>query len=158
MKISLSATILRFFSLIFPLLAYFSVVLSQFHSAMLDRILIFTPSRLLAEQTRTALDGLGAELVTVALWSELEEELRQRGAVLALLLSPLRGVMLAERVASLRSLSPRLELFTLWWDDSLEGAVERLLCGVNQIYTLPCSAERLRRHVTSVLQKHRGCA
>lgn len=157
MKISVPTNKPLFFFAQGRFLAYFSVVLSQFQY-MLDRILIFTSSPLLAEQTLRALDGLGAELVAVSRWCELEEELQRRGAVLALLLSPLKGAPLAARIASLRSLSPRIELFALWWDDTAEGAVERLLCGVNQIYSLPCSAERLRRHVTSVLQKRRGCA
>lgn len=154
MKISVPANKPLFFFTQERFLAYFSVVHSQ-HWRMLDRILIFTTSPLLAEQTLRALDGLGAELVAVSRWCELEEELRRQGAVLALILSPLKGEPLALRVASLRSLSPRIELFALWWDDTAEGAVERLLCGVNQIYSLPCSAQRLRRHVSSVLQRRR---
>ena len=125
---------------------------------MVDRILILVSIGWLREELLLALRGLGAEVVAVEAWRELEEELRLRGAVLALLLSPLCGEELACRVASLRSLSPRLQLFHLWWDDSERGAVDRLLCGINQIYTLPCSVDRLRRRVTSVLQKRRGCA
>ena len=126
--------------------------------SMVDRILILAPVRWLHEESLSALEGLGAELVAVDSWRALEEELHMRGAVLALLLSPLRGPELARRVAALRAISPQLQLFALWWDDSEQGAVDRLLCGINQIYTLPCSVERLRRRVTSVLQKHRGCA
>lgn len=125
---------------------------------MVDRILILVSIGWLREELLLALRGLGAEVVAVEAWRELEEELRLRGAVLVLLLSPLCGEELAYRVASLRSLSPRLQLFHLWWDDSERGAVDRLLCGINQIYTLPCSVDRLRRRVTSVLQKRRGCA
>lgn len=125
---------------------------------MVDRILILASVRSLREELLLALRGLGAEVVAVGAWGELEEELRLRGAVLVLLLSPLCGEELAYKVALLRSLSPQLQLFHLWWDDSEQGAVDRLLCGVNQIYTLPCSVDRLRRRVTSVLQKRRGCA
>ncbi len=125
---------------------------------MLDRILIFAPLRPLLSESLSALQGLGAEVVAVERWCDLEEELRLRGAVLLLLLSPLRGRPLAERICDLRTLSPRLQIFQLWWDDSEEGAVERLLAGVNQIYSLPCAVERLRLRVARVLQERRGRA
>ncbi len=125
---------------------------------MLDRILIFAPLRPLGGESLLALRGLGAEVLAVERWEALEEELRLHGAVLVLILSPLRGRPLAERVAALRALVPRLQIFHLWWDYSEQGAVERLLAGVNQIYTLPCAVERLRLRVARVLQERRGKA
>ena len=117
----------------------------------MDRILILAPYSSLVEECCEALKGLGVELVAVEAWAELEEQLRQRGARLVLLFSPLRGGALGHRVARLRRLEASLPLFALWWDDSEQGAVERLLAGVNQIYALPCSATRLRQRVEEVL-------
>lgn len=125
---------------------------------MVDRILILASARWLRRESLAALQGLGAELVAVGEWVELERELRRRGALLVLLLSPLRGAALMRRVVAMRALAPRLQLFVLWWDESEQGAMERLMCGVNQIYTLPCSVERLRYRVAQLLQRNRGSA
>ena len=117
----------------------------------MDRILILAPCPSLVEECSEALEGLGVELVAVEAWADLEEQLRHRGVCLVLLFSPLRGGALGHHVARLRRLVASLPLFALWWDDSEQGAVERLEAGVNQIYALPCSAVRLRRRVEELL-------
>ncbi len=125
---------------------------------MADRILILTPEGEIRREFCTALEGLGAEVVGTDRWAVLEEELRRPGVRLTLLVTPLRGRLLADRIRRLRHIAPQLVLFALWWDHSEQGAVERLLAGINQIYTLPCAVERLRLRVAGVLQKGQGYA
>uniref|UniRef100_UPI00405697AD hypothetical protein n=1 Tax=Alistipes sp. TaxID=1872444 RepID=UPI00405697AD len=117
----------------------------------MDRIVVWSAAPWLIRESEEALAGVASEVVGVVRWGHLERLLRAEPVGLVLLFTPLKGEPLARLVRRLRGIQPRVELFALWWDESEQGAVERLMAGVNQIYTLPCPAERLRRGVVRAL-------
>lgn len=121
----------------------------------MDRILLWSAAPWLIRESREALSGVASEVVGVVRWGHLEQLLRAKPVRLVLLFTPLKGEPLVRVVRRLRGIQPHVELFVLWWDESEEGAVERLMAGINQIYTLPCPAERLRRGVERALARGR---